>query len=119
MDEEIRNTADGPAGESPGGPPQASREAGAGAADRSLAHALRVSFRVLTVIMIFIVGAFLLTGIKSIDATEQGIIFLFGEIVGTADSGFVYTWPFPIGAIEKVKTTEKTLTISECFFVPP
>ena len=60
-------------------------------ATKSLADALRVSFRVLTVIMVFVVIAFLLTGLKSIEAQEVAVKKVFGKIVGTAEQGLAYT----------------------------
>jgi len=82
-------------------------------AAESLANALRVSFRVLTVIMVFVVMAFLLTGFKSIEAQEIGVKRVFGKIVGTAEQGLAYTYPFPIGQIEIVNTSERSLMIDD------
>ena len=72
-------------------------------AAKSLADALRVSFRLLGVIMIFVFGAFLLTGVRSIKSNERGIVKVFGRVVGTVDQGLAYNWPFPIGEIETIK----------------
>lgn len=82
-------------------------------AAKSLADALRVSFRVLTVIMVFVVIAFLLTGLKSIEAQEIGILKVFGKVVDTAKQGLAYTWPFPVGEIEIVNTSERSLMIED------
>ncbi len=81
--------------------------------EQSLADALRISFRVLTVIMVCIVVAFLLTGIKEVDATQRGIRTLFAKIVGTSEPGLVYTWFYPVGGIELIDVREQTLTIDD------
>ncbi|MHC4294144.1 MAG: SPFH domain-containing protein [Planctomycetota bacterium] len=82
-------------------------------ASQSLADALRVSFRVLTVIMIFVVIAFLLSGFKSIEPQQVGIKMVFGHVVGTAEQGLAYTWPFPVGRIDLVDTSERTLSVED------
>ncbi len=85
-------------------------------AGRSLADALRVSFRLLTMIMIVVVGFWVLSGFATVKPYEKGVIRLFGRITGTADEGPVYTWPFPVGAVEKVGTKSRTVTIDEFWF---
>ena len=80
-------------------------------AARSLADALRLSFRLLTAIMIFVVLAFLLTGLKTIEPNEVGIVTVFGRVVRTAQPGLTYNWPFPIGEIEEVLTSERKLIV--------
>jgi len=82
-------------------------------ATRSLADALRVSFRLLTVIMIFVVVAFFLTGLKLIEPQEVGIKKVFGKVVGTSGQGLAYTWPFPIGQIELVNTSQQSLVVDD------
>ena len=82
-------------------------------AARSLTDALRVSFRLLAVIMVFVVIAFAMTGVQSIEPQEQGIIKVFGRYVGVAKPGLVYNWPFPIGEIEIVPVREETITIDD------
>ena len=78
---------------------------------KSLADALRVSFVLLAVIMLFMVVGFALTGLQSIEANEVGIVKVFGREVGTVGAGLTYNWPFPIGEIEIVKTDEQRVTL--------
>ncbi len=89
---------------------QASRMDPAG---KSLSDALRISFRLLTLIMIGVVVAFILTGFRSIQPTQKGIIKVFGRRIRTAEPGFAYNWPFPIGEIEIVDVKKKTLKIDD------
>lgn len=86
----------------------------AGNAEKSLSDALRFSFRILTVLMVLILLAFLLRGFEAIDTTQRGVLTRFGRIEHITDKpGFVYTWPFPVGAIEKVSIKEKSLTVDD------
>lgn len=82
-------------------------------ASRSLADALRVSFRLLSLVMVLVVAAWALTGLASIDSGENGIIYRFGRIVRTDTEGLAYAWPFPIGRIEKVNMRERRLVLEE------
>ncbi len=80
---------------------------------QSLADALRVSFRVLSILMVLFVLLFLATGVGSISAQEQGLIQVFGRITGVAKEGFVYNWPYPIGEIVKVNIQEQQIRIDD------
>jgi membrane protease subunit HflK len=82
-------------------------------ASRSLADALRVSFRLLSLIMVLVLAAWALTGLASIDAGENGIIYRFGRITRVDTEGLAYGWPFPIGRIEKVSMRERRLTVDD------
>ena len=81
------------------------------AAMKSLADALRVSFKLLSFIMVLFVVLFLATGIESVETQEVGIVKVFGKVTGIAKPGLTYNWPFPIGEIELVKTQERRLSI--------
>lgn len=82
-------------------------------ASRSLADALRVSFRLLSLVMVLVVVAWALTGLASVDSGENGIIYRFGRITGVAGEGLAYGWPFPIGRIEKVDMRERRLVVDD------
>jgi len=82
-------------------------------AGESLANALRVSFRLLSVLMLVVLFFYLLTGVKSIEPYQVGIKTRFGKIIGVAEEGLAYTWPFPIGQIEIIDTKEQRLTIDD------
>ena len=81
------------------------------AAGQSLANALRVSFRLLTLIMVGVFVAFLLTGFQSVQSGETGIIKVFGRTVRTTGPGLAYNWPWPVGRIEIVRTGDRTLVV--------
>lgn len=82
-------------------------------ASQSLSDALRVSFRLLTLIMILVLIAFALTGIRMIDANKVGVKKIFGAYVGTTSQGLAFNWPFPVGDIEEVLISEQTLPIDD------
>jgi membrane protease subunit HflK len=82
-------------------------------AGESLSNALRASFRLLTLIMIVVVVAFFLTGLRTIEPSQVGVIKVFGRIVGTSEPGLAITWPFPIGDIEIVSTDLRNMMVED------
>jgi len=83
-------------------------------ASQSLADALRVSFRLLTLIMILVVLAFLMTGLKTISPNQVGIKKVFGrQTAEVLTPGLAYNWPYPIGEIELVDTREQSLAVND------
>jgi len=82
-------------------------------AAKSLTDALRVSFRLLGAIMVFVLIAFAFTGVQSVEPQERGIVKVFGRYVGVAQPGLAYNWPFPIGEIEIVPVREETMAIED------
>ncbi len=82
-------------------------------ASQSLAKALRLSFRLLTTIMVLVIIAFLLTGIKQVKPNQVAIRSIFGNIVGTSRQGLTWTWPFPIGKVDLIDTSERTLVVDD------
>ncbi|MFP4354209.1 MAG: SPFH domain-containing protein [Phycisphaerae bacterium] len=85
-------------------------------ASRSLSEALRLSFRVLTVVMVLVFGAFLATGFENIEDNQVGLVKVFGRITGRAEPGLAFGWPFPIGEIEVISTAQRTLEIDDFWF---
>lgn len=89
-------------------------QAGFDSAGKHLADALRVSFRVLTGIMVLVFAGFAFTGVKTIDSNQRGLKTVFGRIEGIpAGPGLTYTWPFPIGRIVTVETGTKTIAMND------
>ena len=88
------------------------------AANKSLADALRFSFWLLSVIMIFALGALLLTGLATIEPQEAGLRLLFGRIQGSGDErvlgeGLRLAWPQPVGRVERVSVKSQKLKIDD------
>jgi membrane protease subunit HflK len=92
------------------------------AANRSLSEALRQSFVLLTGIMILALGALLLTGMTQVQTGQRGVKFLFGRIQGDTPEqavlgeGLRWSWPEPIGRIEKVNIGERTMTVDDFWY---
>jgi membrane protease subunit HflK len=82
-------------------------------AGQSLARALRASFRLLSAIMLLVVVMYLLSGLQSIQSYQVGVKKLFGRVVGLAEQGLAYAWPFPIGGIEVIDTRQQSLTVDD------
>jgi regulator of protease activity HflC (stomatin/prohibitin superfamily) len=93
-------------------------------ARQSLAGALRMSFRLLSIIMIAVVVALFLTGLQQIDQNERGIRLLLGRIQGEGDGrvlspGLNWSLPEPLGNVEKVSTNARTMRIEEFWLHEP
>ncbi len=82
-------------------------------ASEALAGALKLSFRLLTVIMVLVVVAFLLTGVRQVKSDQVGIHSVLGRVIGTAEPGLTYTWPFPIGRMDIIDLSKRELAIDD------
>jgi modulator of FtsH protease HflK len=74
---------------------------------RELARALAVSFRVLRGTMIFVVAAYLASGLFVVDQHERAAVLLFGRLQGLPGErmlgpGFHWTFPKPFSEIVRV-----------------
>ena len=98
----------------PASPPIQSPQARADdpAAD-SLASALRISFHLLTVILVLIIVAFFLTGVRWVEPGEAAVVYRFGKIVKTVQDGPCFAWPFPVGRIDVVDLQTQKLQIDD------
>ncbi len=79
----------------------------------SLSNALRLTFRLLSFLMIVFVILFLSTGIARVKPQQKGICKCFGKVVRVVDEGLAFNWPFPIGEIELVRTDEQRIKIND------
>jgi membrane protease subunit HflK len=82
------------------------------AAGRSLSEALRMSFIILKVIMIILVLAFLASGFKTVDSSEQALVLRFGKIRGVGEKrllgpGLHWILPYPIDEIVKIPVQDQ------------
>jgi len=80
-----------------------------GAAGKSLSEALRVSFIILKIIMIVLVGLFMLSGFETIGFDEQALILRFGKIRGVGEDRILsprarpyWVFPYPVEEIIKI-----------------
>jgi regulator of protease activity HflC (stomatin/prohibitin superfamily) len=68
-------------------------------ANRSLADALQLSFRLLQAAIFCLLLLFLFSGFKTIETTQSGVATVWGRIVESDDlgSGLHMNWPAPVG----------------------
>ncbi len=90
-------------------------------ASRSLADALRVSFGVLTVVMVVMLVAFLFSGFFEVKENEVAIRLHFGSVVGEGSDrvltpGIHFAWPEPIDEVIRVPTKPLTLALDRTFW---
>lgn len=92
------------------------------AAQRSLSDALKVSFSLLKVAMIFLLVAYCLSGIFGVEENERAVRLQFGGIVGDDEGGRVYGpglhfgLPFPIGDHINIDIRPQTMSINKAFW---
>ncbi len=106
MTEEEKDTLSTQPKEGGGGEPETED---LGAAGKSLADALRVSFVILKIIMIVLVIAVVGSGFQTIGPDEQGIVLRFGKVqIVDSEGGVVlgpglkWVFPFPIDELVKI-----------------
>ncbi len=72
-----------------------------------MSDALRRSFAILKVVMVFLVGAFLISNLRIVGPEERGVILRLGKPVGEGEGvllppGAKLAWPYPIDEFVKV-----------------
>lgn len=83
------------------------------APNQSLADALRVSFRILKVVLIIVIVLYLRSGVQKLEQNEKALVLRLGEIQDKVEGpgGLVFAFPRPIDQLIKVPVTEKRTTI--------
>ncbi len=98
------------------GAPSAEPEVTLDPANQSLADALRITFRILQLMMALLVVAYILTGFQAVKESESGLRLLFGAVRGdTLSPGFHFSLPRPFGEIRKIDTGAKDIDLNEAF----
>ncbi|MHC4433059.1 MAG: protease modulator HflK [Planctomycetota bacterium] len=82
------------------------------AASKSLSEALRMSFVILKIIMIVLIGLFLVSGFERVDSDEQAIVLRFGKIRGVGEDrllnpGLHWILPYPVDEMVKIPVRAK------------
>lgn len=81
-------------------------------ANQSLADALRLSFRILKLVMVALVVVFLFSGVTMVDQRQVVVLSRFGRLVGEPlGPGLHFAWPFPIDEKIEVDTSLRTMTV--------
>lgn len=93
------------------------RAASMEAANRSLADALRITYRLIQAVMVVMVILFAGSGYQQVYESERGIKVQLGRIVN-ADlaPGPQFSLPYPLGQIIKVPTGQMTVQIDDSFW---
>jgi len=89
-------------------------------ANKSLAEALQVSFRVLSYIMIVLVVSYLFSGVYEVKEGEVGVLLVFGAVAGEPGNqesppGWHIAPPAPIAQVVVVPSQSETIDINEFF----
>lgn len=86
-------------------------------ANQSLADALRITYRLVQISMVALLGLFLLSGFKTVSEGERGVRLLFGrQQAADLAPGAQWAWPSPIGELLKVQTSTEIIDINRSFF---
>lgn len=94
-----------------------SRAASMEAANKSLADALRITYRLIQVVMLALVVLFVFSGFQQVNQSESGIRVEFGKIKAERlEPGFQFSLPYPLGEIIKVETGNRTVEIDDKFW---
>lgn len=99
------------------GPTEGSEEvvqSGMDAAGASLANALKISFRVLTFIIVVLCVLFLLQGLFKVDPGKKVVVLRFGEAKDqlVMDQGLHFVFPYPIDERIDVSVSPKQLEVN-------
>ena len=92
------------------------------AADKSLSEALRISFIILTIIMIgLVIGFLVFGGFRVVESDEQALVLTFGKIRGIGEDrllkpGLRWAWPYPLQEVVKIPVTKKVNLAIDTFW---
>jgi regulator of protease activity HflC (stomatin/prohibitin superfamily) len=86
-------------------------------AARSLADALRITYRILQAGMLALVVVFLFSGVKSVQSNEKGVRLLLGKIENDdLPPGFQMTLPAPFGELVTIPAGVETAKLTDEFW---
>lgn len=86
-------------------------------ATKSLADALRITYRLLLASMVVLAGLYVLSGLQSVKESERAVRLLFGRVEDkNLAPGFQWSYPAPIGELVKVQTGLISQEINNAFF---
>ena len=124
MSDEHKHLPGEPGHHHPDVPPEAGPSEDAGA--RALSEALRSSFYIVRIVMVFLVLAFLGSGFFQVGVSERAVILRFGKTVGSGDAallgpGWHWAFPPPIDEIRRIPFAQSltvTSTVGWYFTTP-
>lgn len=87
------------------------------AANQSLADALKLIFSILNIALVVIAVFYLLSGFQQIKEGESGVRLVFGKVEAQdLEPGFRFSFPYPIGQLQKVSTGNQSVQIDKEFW---
>lgn len=93
------------------------RAASLEAAQRSLSDALRITYRLMQVLIVALVVLFLFSGFRQVSENESAVKTRFGAVVEREIApGFTISLPYPLGEVRTVSSADSTIVVREPFF---
>lgn len=87
------------------------------AANQSLADALKLIFSILNIALVVIGVFYILSGFQQIKEGESGVRLVFGKVdAQDLEPGFRFSFPYPIGQLQKVSTGNQSVQIDKEFW---
>jgi len=94
-----------------------SRTASLEAAQRSLSDALRITYRLMQVLIAALVVLFLFSGFRQVGENQLAVKTRFGAVVERdIPPGFTIALPYPLGEVRTVSAADSTVEIVDAFF---
>lgn len=94
-----------------------SRAASMELANKSLADALRLTYRLLQVVMVVLIALFAFSGVRKVDQAEKGVRVTLGKLTAAdLEPGVHFSLPYPLGQIMKVGTSQQQMNVDESFY---
>lgn len=90
-------------------------------ANQSLADALRLSFRVLQLVIVILIVLFIVSGAKTVEQGQSGVATRFGKVIAqdgdaALEPGLVFNWPYPIGDFVLFDAENRSVDITYAFW---
>ncbi|MFG0330650.1 MAG: SPFH domain-containing protein [Phycisphaerales bacterium] len=102
----------------PGRRPDDATPAALDPANKSLMDALRLSFRILQVVMVLLILVYLKSGYNIVPEQSKGIRLTFGQMSSeTLEPGGHFSWPAPIGDFVTVRTASREVELLNEFWI--
>lgn len=86
-------------------------------AQKSLADALRITYRIIQFVVVILFGLFVLSGLETVGEGERGVELTFGAIKESdLPPGQQFHLPYPVGELVSVHTGSNEIRIDRAFY---
>jgi len=86
-------------------------------ANQSLADALRLSYRVLQVVILVLIVLFVFSGFQVVEQNENGVLLRWGRILKALGPGKQFSkWPYPAGEFVIFKSRDRSVKLTREFW---